>query len=304
MQNREYQKGLISCVIPTYKRSDSLLRAVESILKQTYTNFEILVVDDNEPNDEFSLEVQNKLNSITDERVKYFQQEKHINGAVARNFGIKHAKGEYIAFLDDDDEWLPEKLEKQFQTLKDLDSSYGAVTSLAHIYKNGQIVRTTPPYTDDNLHKKVLEHSVSIFTDTVLFRKSHLDEAGYFNETLQRHQDLQLFTDFLAHFKMKPMNIPMVIIHTDDAINRPDTKKLIHVKERFFEEMQDNLNMYSKKEQQDIRASHYFEIIFVALKERKFKYILKYLWKIGFNLNAYKNVYKRFVDRKKSTVND
>lgn len=298
MENREYQKELISCVIPTYKRSDSLLRAVESILKQTYTNFEILIVDDNEPNDKFSLEVQKKLDLITDERVHYLQQERHINGAAARNFGIKHAKGEYIALLDDDDEWLPEKLEKQIQVLKELDESYGAVTCLAHIYKNGEIMRTTPPYSEDNLHKKVLEHSVSIFTDTVLFRKSHLDKASYFNESLQRHQDLQLFTDFLAHYKMKPINQPMVVIHTDDASNRPDTKKLIHVKERFFEEMQDNLDMYSEKEQKDIRASHYFEIIFVALKERKLNYILQYLWKIGFNFSAYKNVFRRFADRR------
>lgn len=292
------EKGLISCIIPTYKRSDTLLRAVDSILNQTYPNYEILVVDDNEPDDKFSLEVQNKLNTLTDERVHYLQQEKHINGAAARNFGIKHSKGEYIAFLDDDDEWLPKKLEKQINTLKNLDSSYGAVTCLATIYKNGKKVRTTPPYTESNLHKKVLEHSVSIFTDTVLFKKTYLDKAGYFNESLQRHQDLQLFVDFLANYKMKPMNIPLVNIHTDDSSNRPDTKKLILVKERFFEEMEDNLNMYSKREQRNIRASHHFEIIFVALKEKKANYIFQYLLKIGFNFTAYKNVFKRFNDRR------
>lgn len=298
MKTKEYEKDLISCIVPTYKRSDSLLRAVESILNQTYTKFEVLVVDDNEPNDAFSLEVQEKLNSITDERVRYLQQERHINGAAARNFGINHAKGEYIALLDDDDEWLPEKLEKQIKALKELDSSYGAVTSLVHIYNNGEKVRTSPPYTEENLHKKVLEHSVSIFTDTVLFRKSHLDKAGYFNESLQRHQDLQLFTDFLAHFKMKPMNIPLVVVHTDDASNRPDTKKLIHVKERFFEEMQDNLDMYSKKEQRDIKSSHYFEVIFIALKERKIGYIFRYLAKIGLNFSAYNTLLQRIMDRR------
>lgn len=298
MGKTTFKEGLVSCIIPTYKRSDTLLRAVKSILEQTYTDFEILVVDDNEPNDEYSLEVQRKLAAIEDERVHYLQQEKHINGAAARNHGIKHTSGEHVAFLDDDDEWHPEKLSKQLEVLNELDESYGAVTCLVNLYKNGEKVRTTPPYIEENLHRKVLEHSVSIFTSSVLFRKRHLDHAGYFNESLQRHQDLQLLTDFLVHFKIKPINIPMVNNHTDDADNRPNTKKLIHVKERFFEEMQGSMNMYSEKEQRDILASHYFEIIFVALKEKKFKYVLQYLSKIGFNFTAYKTVFNRFMSRK------
>lgn len=297
---KEISKVMISCIIPTYKRSDSLLRAVNSILDQTYENVEVIVVDDNEPNDEYSLIVQQNLGFIEDERLRYLQQEKHINGAAARNFGVNQSKGQYIAFLDDDDEWMPDKLEKQVTILSNLDMSYGAVSSLTTIYRNGEKVRTTPAYTETDLHKKVLEHSVSIFTGTVLFRKECLDETGYFNTKLERHQDLQLFTDFLAHYKMKPMNISLMKSHVDDAGNRPDTSKLVKVKKEFFEEMQDDMAMYSKKEQKNILASHYFEIIFSALKEKNLKYIIIYLLKIGFNFKAYQIVMKRFFDRKKA----
>src|SRR5690554_2886294 len=96
-------KGMVSCIIPTYKRSETLVRAINSVLEQTYKKIEILVIDDNHPNDRFSLMVQKQLEQFND-KVRYIQQEKHVNGAVARNVGIKFARGEYIAFLDDDDE--------------------------------------------------------------------------------------------------------------------------------------------------------------------------------------------------------
>lgn len=268
MENQN-QSVMISCIIPTYKRSDSLMRAVNSILNQTHKDLEVIIVDDNEPNDEYSLIVQEKLNNFVDRRLKYLQQKRHINGAAARNFGVEHSQGQFIAFLDDDDEWMTDKLEKQISVLRDLDPSYGAVSSLTTIYINGKKIRTTPPYNETGLHKKVLEHSVSIFTGTVLFRKDSLDKTGYFDTKLERHQDLQLFTDFLAHFKIKPMNISLMKSHVDDEGNRPNTYKLVKVKKEFFNAMQDDMLMYSKKEQRNILASHYFEIVFSALKEKK-----------------------------------
>ena len=105
-------KGMVSCIIPTYRRSDSLIKAINSVLAQTYKNIEVIVVDDNDPDDKYSIMVQDKLATIKDERLRYIKQERHKNGAAARNTGIKASRGEYIAFLDDD-EWLPEKLEMQ-----------------------------------------------------------------------------------------------------------------------------------------------------------------------------------------------
>ena len=100
----EYIAGLVSVVMPTYKRSEMLSRAIDSVLAQTYTNIELLLVNDNEPGDEFTKDLQQRVAVYsTDSRFKLILQEKHVNGAVARNVGIRQAKGEYIAFLDDDD---------------------------------------------------------------------------------------------------------------------------------------------------------------------------------------------------------
>lgn len=131
-------KGMVSCIIPTYKRSDTLIRAVKSVINQSYKNLEIIIVDDNEPNDEYSLIVQERLKAISDERIRYIQQKKHINGAAARNVGINAARGEFIAFLDDDDEWLPSKIEKQINKLMS-NQEYNGITCLYTICTNGKV---------------------------------------------------------------------------------------------------------------------------------------------------------------------
>lgn len=121
----EYIAGLVSVVMPTYKRSEMLSRAIDSVLAQTYTNIELLLVNDNEPGDEFTKDLQQRVAVYsTDSRFKLILQEKHVNGAVARNVGIRQAKGEYIAFLDDDDWWEPNKLEEQIKELSRLDDSW------------------------------------------------------------------------------------------------------------------------------------------------------------------------------------
>lgn len=109
---------LVSCIIPSFKRNDMISRAIDSVLAQTYSNIEILIVDDNDKGSEYSTTLKEIVKSYDNERVKLLAQPSHINGAAARNFGVKHAEGEYIAFLDDDDEWLPTKIEKQIYFLK------------------------------------------------------------------------------------------------------------------------------------------------------------------------------------------
>lgn len=292
------EKELVSCIVPTYKRSDSLIRAIESILNQTYKKLEVIVVDDNDPNDEYSLIVQRRLKNIKDPRVRYIQQEKHINGAAARNLGIRVSRGEYIAFLDDDDEWLPKKLEAQISLLKQ-NPEYNAVSCLYTYCKNNKPIRKCLPYNNKRLHKKVLDRSVSICTPTVVFKKEALAKTSYFDESLERHQDLQLFLDYLSKEKMLVLPEYHVLIHTEIGGNRPNAEKLEEIKLQFFEKMNRHFEMYDNKERKNIYAAHYFEIIFVALKEKKINIVFKYLSKIGFNLQAYMHLIKRYSTRSK-----
>ena len=99
----DYTEDLVSIIIPTYKRATMLRRAIASCLEQSYKNIEVLVVSDNEPDDEFTESARETCDSFHDNRIRLIKQQKHINGAVARNEGIKESKGLYISFLDDDD---------------------------------------------------------------------------------------------------------------------------------------------------------------------------------------------------------
>lgn len=101
---------MVSVVIPSYERAGFIGRAIESVLAQTYQDFEILVVDDGSADG-----TRDVVSSFRDERIRYVRHEENKGAAAARNTGISDAKGEYIAFLDSDDEWMPEKLEKQIK---------------------------------------------------------------------------------------------------------------------------------------------------------------------------------------------
>lgn len=118
---------LVSVVTPTYKRSEFLPRAIDSILDQTHQNIEIILVNDNAPGSPEDIETRKKLEKYAgDQRVRCFATTGSTGGGKARNLGLTKCTGDYIAFLDDDDRFLPQKIEKQlaFMCENELDMSY------------------------------------------------------------------------------------------------------------------------------------------------------------------------------------
>src|SRR2546429_9117536 len=120
----------VSVIIPTYNRAEFLCSAITSVLNQTFHNFEIIVVDD--ASQDHTREV---MNSLGDKRIRYIRHEKNKGVAATRNTGLVNAKGTYIAFLDDDDEWLPEKLQKQFNLLESCQNIVGVVYTGAFVVR-------------------------------------------------------------------------------------------------------------------------------------------------------------------------
>lgn len=110
------QDILVSVVIPTYSRNTTLCKAIDSVINQTYKNLEIIVVDDNPADSEWRQSTEKLMEQYKkDSRVRYLKNKKNLGGSGARNEGIRASKGDYIAFLDDDDEYLPAKIEKQLE---------------------------------------------------------------------------------------------------------------------------------------------------------------------------------------------
>ncbi len=109
-------KNLVSIITPSYNCSEFIERTIDSVQKQSYTNWEMLITDDCSKDN--SVEVIKQI-AAKDPRIKLFQLEKNSGAGVARNKSIEHAQGRYIAFLDSDDMWMPEKLEKQIAFMQE-----------------------------------------------------------------------------------------------------------------------------------------------------------------------------------------
>ncbi len=126
----------VSVIIPTYQRPELVVRAVQSVLNTDYHNLEIIVVDDNFPDNHFRKNTRENLLSLQASQLTILETPGHCGPAFARNMGLNHANGEWIAFLDDDDEWLTEKLNVQVQVLEE--GYHACITAAINVFNNAE----------------------------------------------------------------------------------------------------------------------------------------------------------------------
>lgn len=187
----------ISVIIPTYKNRGGLIHSIESVLNQDFPNLEIIVVDDNGIGSPFQIathEIVAKYPSV-----KYIAHNINRNGAAARNTGIKAATSSYIAFLDDDDIFLPGKLRKQIDYLK-INNKYDACYCYTENPDGKRNI--VIPYVGD-VTEQLLVLKSAMPTSTLMFRTVALEKIGGFDESFRRHQDFELLLRFFnAGFKI------------------------------------------------------------------------------------------------------
>lgn len=129
---------LVSIITPSYNTASYISETIESVLAQTYNNWEMIIVDDCSPDN--TDEVVSLY--LSDERIKYFKNEKNSGAAVSRNRALREAKGRWIAFLDSDDLWMPDKLEKQIKFMAENNYSF-SYTDYSHIDENSKSMDVT-----------------------------------------------------------------------------------------------------------------------------------------------------------------
>lgn len=195
---------LVSVVIPTYKRPDTLDRAILSVLAQTYHNIEVIVVDDNNPNSEGRQLTEVKMSKFEeDSRVKYIKHEYNKNGSAARNTGARNSNAKYIAFLDDDDEFYPEKIEAQVKRLEELPKEYALCYTLVVYEKENGVLRYSKENREGDLFFDALTRNLSFQAGSNLFvRKDAFESIGGFDETFIRSQDKEVVTRLLKQYKI------------------------------------------------------------------------------------------------------
>lgn len=187
---------LVSAIIPTHNRAEMLKRAIRSVQLQTYSHLEIIVVDD--ASQDKTSEV---VASFGDPRIRYIRHDTNRGGSVARNTGIRAATGEYISFLDDDDEWEPEKTDEQLKLL----SSYDVVTCTSD-----GIGDDLPKFNS----RKTLElgdlQKGPWGGTGVLMAKASVLKQTMFDESLPRGQDWDLFIRIALLHKIGYLNKPLL----------------------------------------------------------------------------------------------
>ncbi|HJX30341.1 MAG TPA: glycosyltransferase family 2 protein [Thermodesulfobacteriota bacterium] len=185
----------VSVIIPTYNRAHLLSRAIKSALDQTFQDFEIIIVDDASTDDTDKL-----VASFHDSRIRYIQHEKNHGGGAARNSAIKQAQGDYLAFLDSDDEWLPDKLEKQMKLFNGTSKKIGLVAAGAVDIRNQIPYAYYIPKFRGDIFKRILIENCVGLTAIAVVRKECLDKAGLFDESLRGSEDWDLWIRIVQHY--------------------------------------------------------------------------------------------------------
>lgn len=200
-----YSKELVSVIITTFNRSNLLPRAVNSVLKQTYQNLEIIIVDDCSTDN--TLQV---IKNFSDERIKYIKNNKNLGLAASRNIGIKASKGEYISFLDDDDELLPNKVAEQIELFKNANVD---VVYCGMIRKyNGKTVRLSISTFRGYILEHILVSSPSGI-HSLLIKRRCLEKIGLFDETFPAFEDWDLWIRLSEKCVFDLVNKFLVIYH-------------------------------------------------------------------------------------------
>ncbi len=187
--NSVLEGPLFSVVIPTYNRKDEVLKAIDSVLDQTCQDFEIVVVDDGSDDG-----TKDALDALGDDRIRYVCHEKRSGANTARNTGIGKARGQYIAFLDSDDVFLPNKFERLKEEIEKFPeesvfiSSHKRVKSDRTSFFHHASKTLTPPEFKRMLHYYVIDPSTSGLT----IKRSVMTENKQFDTALRRIQDREL----------------------------------------------------------------------------------------------------------------
>lgn len=211
------KNGMISVIIPTYNRAKTIEKSIRSVLKQTIRNIEVIIVDDGSTDNTKDI-----ILSIKDNRIRYVYQE-NKGACAARNNGVMQAKGMYIAFHDSDDEWLPNKLEKQLHIIEK--KNVDIVVCKMNQYLEKKIEYVTPKRLKEGLIYPVID-LFGIGTQTI-FGKREVLQSTLFDETLPRYQDLEYLYSLSKDNRIYCINEGLVNYYIgEDSISK-SSKKMI-----------------------------------------------------------------------------
>lgn len=272
----------VSVVIPTYKRSTFLRRALESVLSQTWPDVEAIVVDDNGADSLDRVHTQRMLDEAfgADTRVVRVLNERNLGGALARNAGIAAASGTYITFLDDDDIFLPEKIQAQVSAMEE--NGWDMSFMDCDIRNQEDVLvdsRRHPVPTHPTNDELLLRHLVDPLTptDTYMYTAEALRRIGGFDDVLTAQEYLLMLKSITQGLRIGyiPKALSIQYIHDGERMSFGKNKvsgelHLLSIKRQYF-------HLLTKKQQRFILCRHHAVLFFACLKRREYPAALSHM---------------------------
>jgi glycosyltransferase involved in cell wall biosynthesis len=214
---------LVSAIIPTCNRPDMLVRAVNSVIQQSYSNVEVIVVDDGSKYD-----VKWRISKEFGDSCSVIRNTRTPGAAGARNTGFLTSRGEFIGFLDDDDEWMPNKIVKQVEAFQKSDSRVGVVAACSILVENDRrSIRTRS--LEGDVFRLLCKKQVAGNTSGPLMRRHVFEEVGLFDESMTAAQDTDLWLRIAKRYHFTTVAEPLSLVHLQgsDRITK-NLQKQIH----------------------------------------------------------------------------
>src|SRR5215510_8225783 len=212
----------ISVIVPTHNRAHTIRRCLDSALGQTISPYEVIVIDDASTDDTISV-----VKSISDERLRLITMPSNKGAQAARNVGIKNAKGDYIAFLDSDDEWVLEKLEWQIKEIARMGKPC-VVHGASWIYKEKENTREnySIPKLNGFVYKELLAKPGPCYP-CLFVPKKNLVEIGFLDERTPSHQEWDISIALAKQLDFVFIDKPLMIyhIHGGESISKDRIKE-------------------------------------------------------------------------------
>lgn len=258
---------MVSVIIPTFGMPDYLENAIRSILLQTTDDWELIVVDDNDPETEARLATEKLMSKFTDRRIKHIRHPYNKNGAAARNTGLRVAKGEYISFLDSDDEYMPNRLEICAKAMKNAAADAGGVYTGCEFRRREKTFRRYKGVKSGNFLTDTLACRFLFCTGSNIFvRRDIIEGLNGFDETFIRHQDYEFLVRLFEKYSL--IAIPeILVIKNNENLNYPDVDSLEAVKKHYLEKFKGTINKLTKAEQSYIFYANYISLGELCLRQ-------------------------------------
>ena len=269
--------ALISVIIPTYGEPIFLEQSINSIISQTLSSWELIVVDDNPPDSLQRKQTESLMEKYKNvDNILYLKHPRNLNGATARNTGLAEASGEYIAFLDSDDEYLPNRLEQCLKAIQGTDGTVAGVYTGCEFRRGGKVYHVENDIESGNFLKEALACTFVFCTGSNIFvKKSVLDELSGFDERFIRHQDYEFLVRLFENYSLLAIR-EILVIKNNENVNLPNVKRMIEVKELFLSKYNRIIKSLSSKEQHSIYQSHYLQIAEAAIRSKDYHLAKEY----------------------------